>query len=308
MAPTRDGSKRKRARAQKTLTLVGEVTPMAEAARTGHGSPRHVLVVLQGNEAGQRRVVERTMLLGRDPSNDLVLTDVGVSWHHARVEDRGDSWALVDLDSTNGTFVNRARVSEHVLRPRDRIRLGRTVVRFEVQDAVDQAYDDLMRRMLDIDDLSGLYARRKFDAELVRMLQVALGEATKLGLLVMDLDGIKGINDTHGHLFGAYVIGEAGHVIGRVLEGQGIGSRFGGDEFLAALPGADLGRAAEIGEQIRRTINEHHFERDRVVLHPGISIGAASCPESANEASALFQRADEALYRAKHGGKNRVCT
>ena len=124
----------------------------------------------------------------------------------------------------------------------------------------------------------------------------------------MDLDGIKKINDTHGHLFGAYVIGESGHVIGRVLEGRGFASRFGGDEYVAALPGLDLDAAGAVGEEIRRAIAEHEFEREKIVLRPGISIGTASFPESADDAKSLFQRADEALYRAKRAGKNQVST
>jgi two-component system, cell cycle response regulator len=124
----------------------------------------------------------------------------------------------------------------------------------------------------------------------------------------MDLDGVKAINDAHGHLFGAYVIGEAGHLIGKLLEGRGIGTRFGGDEFVAALPGHGLARAAAVGEEILQRVRTHRFERQGVVLQPGISLGVAAYPQSASDAQSLFQRADEAMYRAKQGGRNRLCT
>jgi two-component system, cell cycle response regulator len=278
---------------------------LVDSVKAAH---RPVLVVMIGNEAGTRKPVERTFVVGRDPAAGLVLTDVGVSWHHARIEDRGDSWAIVDLASTNGTFVNTERVQERVLAPLDKIMFARTVVRFEVQDALEQVYDDTVERLLNIDDLSGLYVRRKFDAELDRLLAAARNCAQPLGLLVMDLDGIKSINDTHGHLFGAYVIGEAGHVIGQVLQSQGLGSRFGGDEYCAALPGMALGPTVAVAEEIHQAIGVHRFEKDGVVLKPGISIGAAVFPDSGQDLRELFQKADEALYRAKHGGKNRVCT
>jgi diguanylate cyclase (GGDEF)-like protein len=122
----------------------------------------------------------------------------------------------------------------------------------------------------------------------------------------MDLDGIKKINDTHGHLFGAYTIGEAGRIIGRIIEGRGIGSRFGGDEFLAALPSLDRAAAAAVAEEIRLAIAHHPFQREGVQLFPGISIGVGSYPEDATSQEALFEHADKALYRAKQGGKNRV--
>jgi diguanylate cyclase (GGDEF)-like protein len=255
---------------------------------------------------GTRRRVEGNMLIGRDPAADLVLTDAGVSWQHARVEDRGDCWALVDLGSTNGSMVNGQKVVERGLAANDKLVLGRTILRFEVQDALEQAYDEQLQRMLNIDDLSGLYVRRRFDAELGAMIAAARTTGRSVALLVMDLDGVKKINDTHGHLFGAYVIGEAGHVIGRVIGAQGIASRFGGDEFCAALPGATVNEAAAVGEAIRAAIASHPFEREGIPLHPGISIGVAVFPDGADDQATLFQRADEALYRAKQGGKNRV--
>ena len=188
----------------------------------------------------------------------------------------------------------------------NRITFGATVVRFDVQDALDQQYDDALDRLLNIDELSGLYMRRKFDRELKTLIDTSRITNAPVGLLVMDLDGVKKINDMHGHLFGAYVIGESGRVIGEVLRARGFASRFGGDEFVAAIPDADLARSESIAEEIRAAINAHCFERDGVTLHPGISIGAASLPESAADAATLFRVGDEALYRAKQAGKNRV--
>ncbi len=148
--------------------------------------------------------------------------------------------------------------------------------------------------------------RRKFASYLKVAIEQARAEQKPVGLLMMDLDGIKKINDAHGHLFGAYVIGESGRIIGRVLETRGFASRFGGDEYIGALPGLDVAGACAVGEEIRRAIGEHPFERENIPLRPGISIGVAAFPQNANDAETLFQRADEALYRAKRAGKNQV--
>ena len=278
---------------------------IAAAVRTAH---RPCLVVLSGQHVGMRKVLSQTFLIGRDPNAGILLSDPGVSFHHARIEDRGDSWAVVDLESTNGTLVNGQRCQEAVLRPGDRITFGATVTRFEVQDALEQAFDAVVERLINIDELSGLYVRRKFDQELQILLGIARQKQQPLGLLVMDLDGIKAINDTHGHLFGAYVIGKAGHVIGEVLDHRGIASRFGGDEFVAALPDSNLTKTVAVGEEILAAIANYAFAYEGVPLRPGISVGVASFPSSARDAEHLFRRADEALYRAKLAGKNRVCT
>src|SRR4030095_781766 len=97
---------------------------------------RPVLVVMTGNELGKRVIVDRSLLIGRDAEADLTLTDGLVSWHHAWIEDRGASWTLVDLESTNGTTLNGEKGTEFVLKPNDRIVFGGTAVSFELQDAL----------------------------------------------------------------------------------------------------------------------------------------------------------------------------
>lgn len=267
---------------------------------------RPALVVATGEQAGTRVVLDRSIVIGRDPMSELVLADALVSWHHARIEDRGDSWTLIDLDSTNGLSVNGARCTEWRLSPSDRIVIGSTAILFELQDGLSQALNENVENLLNVDDLSGLLVRRKFDAELERLLEFARRQGEPIALLVMDLDGIKKINDTHGHLFGAYTIGEAGRLIARVISGAGIGCRFGGDEYLAALPGLDSGEATQVAERILETIHAHHFEKDGIRLHPGISIGVAAFPRDAKDTETLFQAADKAMYNAKQAGKNRV--
>lgn len=290
-------------------TLKADSAVSSEVLRRVKAPHRPVLVVVSGLEqdVGRRVTLDRTVIVGRDPSAGLCLGDARVSWHHARIEDRGDGWALVDMGSTNGVLVNGEPVKDGVLRGNDSLVFGSTVVRFELQDGVTQAYNQVVERLLNIDDLSGLFVRRKFDAELGAALEAARHAQKPVALLVMDLDGVKGINDTHGHLFGAYVIGEAGKLIGEVIAGRGFGCRFGGDEYLAAFIGLDAAGAADVGEEIRGAIAAHAFEKDSIPLRPGISIGVAAFPEDASDASTLFQRADAALYRAKQAGKNRVC-
>lgn len=300
------GPKARPSGAPRTISAEEQPNLRQEVLRHIKAPHRPVLVVLSGNELGKRLVLERTVSIGRDPASDLPLTDSLVSWHHARIEDRGDSWTLFDLESTNGTTVNGERTSEIALRPNDRVVFGNTAVAFEQEDALKGAYNESVERLLNTDDLSGLWVRRKFDSELQIAVEQARQAKSSLALLVMDLDGIKSINDTHGHLFGAYVIGEAGRLIQACIAERGFGCRFGGDEYLAALPGLGIEPAVVVGQEILDAVKAHPFIREEVRLTPGISVGVAAFPADANDAVTLFQRADEALYRAKQAGKNRV--
>ncbi len=293
-------------RVQKTLQADLLSQRLTQERERIKASACNVLVVIAGEELGQRVVVNRSLTLGRHPDCDVTLSDPLISSFHARLEDRGDSWTLVDLGSTNGTMVNEEPIHEVALVPGSKIGVGNTVLRFESQDHHEQKYAEVLEQLLNKDDLSGLLVRRKFDAELARIVQSADAQGTPVGLLVMDLDGIKKINDTHGHLFGAYVIGESGKLIGRVIGNRGFACRFGGDEYLAALPNHDAERAVQVAEEIRAAINHHHFERTGIVLEPGISCGVAAFPEDASDPVSLFEKADAALYRAKGAGKNRV--
>ncbi|MDH5494071.1 MAG: GGDEF domain-containing protein, partial [Myxococcales bacterium] len=221
-----------------------------------------VLVVMSGPMVGVRTSVSGSLLIGRAPDAELRLDDASVSFHHARIEDRGGAWAVLDLGSTNGTALNGRKLEEGPLENGDKLLFGDTLVRFELQDAADAAFGDELSRLLSVDELSGLFVPRRFNQRLRELLgQAAIAEAP-LGMLVLDLDGIKAINDTHGHAFGSYVIGATGHLIGELVGPRAVACRWGGDEFNAALPGLDLDATVAIGEKIRRAVAEHHFVRD----------------------------------------------
>lgn len=267
------------------------------------------LVVILGPDVGSRVVLERSIEMGRDPSCDLPLHDDNVSWRHARVEDRGNGeWAVVDLGSTNGTLVDGQPCASATLKPGARVFLGKTVLEVQ-QDALRDAQAAELERLITIDELSGLWVKRRFDAQLASSVAAVLtGNVPVLSVVVMDMDGVKAINDTHGHAMGAFVIGAAGHVIGKQFAGRGFATRFGGDEFAGALPGVGKADAVAIAEQVRAAVVAHVYEKDGVRVSPGLSCGVATIPGDAQDAEALFKEADQAMYRAKRAGKNRVST
>lgn len=267
-------------------------------------------VIRSRADLGVHVFTEGATTLGRDPSCTIPLHDLSVSRRHAVIhpQPNGD-FLLEDLQSTNGTKVNGDTFAgTRVLKNGEKIFVGDTVLRFALADEMDIDFHSEVATLVSTDPLTGLPAKRRFDQALEFSLQSARMTQSPLALVMMDMDGVKQINDTHGHLFGAHVIGETGRVIEQVIGQKGQACRFGGDEFSAFLPNHDLQSAIDLSEQIRRAVETAGFIKDGIELRPTISIGVACFPEAGIESLDLVEKADAALYRAKALGKNQVAS
>jgi diguanylate cyclase (GGDEF)-like protein len=270
------------------------------------------LTVIRGGvtDLGLHKAIKNSLEIGRSEDCDLCLRDHGVSWRHAKVYLRGsNTYILEDLDSTNGTLVNGLDINgSYTLNEGDKIFTGETVIRFSLADEMDLGFLNQVSQLVGTDPLTGLESKRCFDDALDYELEVSRRQKQQLSVLMMDLDGVKTINDTHGHLFGAHVIGETGRIIANVLGDQGQACRFGGDEFTAFLPGHNKDQALIMAEKIRLTLESAHIEKNSIRLTPTISIGVATFSEDGEHVLQLVASADQALYRAKIAGKNKVST
>ncbi len=269
-----------------------------------------VLVVIHGSEIGRRYLLnERSLVIGRDPKHaGLAISDPTVSGRHAviQVEPEDGACVLIDLGSRNGTFVNGNRSEEVRLADGDKIFLGDTILKFTFQDELESDFHSKLDRLMNTDELTGLYLKRPFDIEFNKEFQLARESKRPFSLLMMDMDGLKAINTEQGHQMGSFCVGAAGKIVGEVMASQGVASRFGGDEFIAFVRDLPLEEAMEVGEEIRRRVEEFPFERHGVRVPPTISIGVAELTDSVQSAQELVRLADEALYRAKRIGKNLV--
>jgi diguanylate cyclase (GGDEF)-like protein len=269
-----------------------------------------VLVVVQGEEIGRRYpLMGQRFILGRDPRRaDLTVADRGISGKHLmiQVDLRRSRYGVIDLASRNGTFVNGERVESAALRDGDKIFMGKTVLKFTLQDAIEKDYHSQLDELMHVDSLTGLYVRRWFDAEYPKAFARAKEEGMPLCVLMLDMDGLKEVNDAHGHTMGSYCISETGKLIRSLIEPNGVGARFGGDEFVAYLRNCDLDQGMDVAEQIREAVDAFTFCKDGIEVAPTISIGVMSLANDISTAEVLMQLADEALYRAKKAGRNAV--
>ncbi|MEZ4489008.1 MAG: sensor domain-containing diguanylate cyclase [Cyanobacteriota/Melainabacteria group bacterium] len=151
------------------------------------------------------------------------------------------------------------------------------------------------------DGLTGVSNRRSFNEALEREFERAKRYSQDLSLIVVDLDFLKKINDTYGHMAGDEAIKNIGRVLAQSSRSTDITARYGGEEFCVLLPNTDIDMAEQLGERLRRLIAETHVDG------PGnlsASLGVAAYPLHADSADSLFLKADEALYRAKQDGRN----
>jgi two-component system cell cycle response regulator len=159
-----------------------------------------------------------------------------------------------------------------------------------------------------IDPVSGLFNRRYFQGRLDEELQRAIRQLTSVGLLMVDLDGFKSINDRFGHVAGDLVIRDISEILRRSVRIFDVCTRFGGEEFAVMMPGGTVDSAGAIAERIRQRVEAYQrSEPDLADLKVTASIGVAVSPPGVT-ARELIERADRALYRAKRAGKNRVST
>ncbi len=265
-------------------------------------------VIRSRADIGFHAFIDRRTVIGRSPSCTFPLHDLKVSGHHATITPNGaGEFVLEDLQSTNGTRINGDPVEQpRILQDGEKIFVGETVIRFSLADEFDIDFHSEVATLVGTDPLTDLPSKRRFDQELDFALQSAIRSNRSLAVLMMDMDGVKQINDTHGHIYGAHVIGETGRIIANVLGSRGRACRFGGDEFSAFLPESDLDSACAIGEQIRQTVETAGLEKDSIPLRPTISIGVACYPDTTGDLLTLVSTADSALYRAKALGKNCV--
>jgi diguanylate cyclase (GGDEF)-like protein len=267
------------------------------------------LFVMRGVDTGLRiPLTKETVTLGRTVEADLVFHDEQISRRHAmiRSDSTGESYTLSDLGSTNGTYLNDRPVTKpEPLKDGDKIFIGTTILKFQLQDELEVESGELVDRLMFQDDLTGLVVKRRFYNQLRTQLQAAGAQGLALSVLMMDLDGLKKVNDNHGHPVGAFIISEAGRLIGEIVTAKGQACRYGGDEFIAYLD-AQKQETVEVAEAIRRAIGGHAFAKDGIEHRVTISIGVATFPDDGKSLEAMTKAADEALYRAKHKGRDVV--
>jgi diguanylate cyclase (GGDEF)-like protein len=158
------------------------------------------------------------------------------------------------------------------------------------------------------DALTGLPNRAAFEERLATLAHVFDRYARPFSLLVLDVDFFKKFNDTHGHEAGDRVLQHVAAVVRQTVRDVDTPARFGGEEFVVLMPETGYRASYDAAERLRRAIESHPLTWNGRPLAVTVSIGAAACPDCTAAASEVLKLADDALYRAKADGRNRVAS
>ena len=268
------------------------------------------LVVFYGQNLGKQYFLEKgEQIIGRSDSAHVCVAQESVSRKHARIVSRPDGcWRVMDLGSTNGTFVNDQPVVDAELRDGDMVRVGQTIFKYLSGTNIETKYHEEFFRLTAIDGLTQAYSKRFLLETLDREFHRAIRHSRLLSLAMLDIDHFKQINDTHGHLAGDYILREMSGIILHHIRREDVFARYGGEEFALVLPETDRDHAVQISEKLRQLIEDYRFSFRGKDIPVTVSFGVAVAEGQDNGESMqdFIACADAKLYEAKQTGRNRV--
>jgi diguanylate cyclase (GGDEF)-like protein len=238
---------------------------------------------------------------------------------HHTIQVLGEDYLCAQFDepgSHRGVLVWRtvapASKSPITLNPAEPSASGERLIEFLIRSAQQNARWlrrlDSTQALLYQDEVTGLYNYRYLDVALDGEIRRLQRFHSPFSLLFIDLDNFKQVNDVHGHLTGSSVLRQVGAEIKAAVRDVDSVIRYGGDEFVVVLLGVQSSQAWLAAERVRSRVDNHVFraEGSEQKIRVTTSIGVACCPEHAKDKATMIRLADETMYTAKKGGKNRV--
>ena len=247
------------------------------------------------------------LVLGRDSSCEIHLDDQSVSRRHARIQPGIDGHFAVDLQSTNGTYINDAPASMTKLNDGDYLRIGNWIFRYLAGGNIESEYHEEIYRLTIIDALTGIHNQRFLLEFLDRELARSARHQRPLALIMFDLDRFKAVNEQFGHLGGDYTLRELVGCVKEAIRKEELFARYGGEEFAIVLPETTPDGAVDVADRIRRLVEQNPFQYEAHPFRVTISLGVFGTSGDASlTPNELIRQADQNLFVAKHAGRNRV--
>lgn len=249
------------------------------------------------------------LMLGRGTDVDVYLPDAKVSRHHCRIKSDPQGISVEDLGSTNGTLIDGEIITKSILAPSARLKVGGYVMRVDYRAKVEITAEEQLKEAARTDDLTGVPNRRSFYQEASGVLVDSVLRNINLSFVMIDIDHFKRVNDRFGHAAGDHVIRQVATTLMVEKRSTDLLARFGGEEFIMLLPDTTSEEAFLYCDRLCEKIAWMAITHEDKPIQVRVSIGVHS--RLAGEFSSIeaaIRAADEAMYRAKRDGRNRVST
>ncbi len=270
------------------------------------------LVIFIGQDSGKRHKLRLgSMTIGRSRTADISIEDDWASRIHCVIHWLDDVFEIEDRDSTNGTYVNTHKIKRIQVPPGVPIQVGHSLLKIEFKDQAEIELENNLHRSASIDGLTGIFNRQHFMKRAAEEVAFARRHQCLLGVIMIDIDHFKRINDTYGHQMGDFVLNQFASIINSSKRPEDVFARYGGEEFII-LPRGELSRQGMRlhCERLRQIVEAADFVFGETHVRITISLGfhLAMVPSGDREISFddWIAKADEALYRAKDLGRNRT--
>ena len=270
------------------------------------------LVIFIGQDSGKRHELKPgSMTIGRSPEADITIEDDWASRIHCVIHWQDDVFELEDRDSTNGIYVNTHKIKRIQVPPGVPIQVGHSLLKIEFKDEAELQLEQNLHRSASIDGLTGIFNRQYFMKRAAEEVAYAHRHHRLLGIIMIDIDHFKLINDTYGHQMGDFVLNQFASIINANKRPEDVFARYGGEEFII-LPRGELSQEGMHMhcERLRQTIEAAEFAfgdtRVRITISLGFHLAMVVKGDQEPSIDDWIGKADEALYRAKDLGRNRT--
>lgn len=290
------------------------------------------LLVLRGPDAGSRFVVKPPGgVIGREPGAAVQVRDPNVSRRHAIIEFGDGRVLLNDLGSRNGVYVNGVQVARAEIYDGNDVQISNdTVMRVRFQDATETELLEELHGSAMKDSLTGLPNRRYVIDRLRQELAFAYRHGEPLSVALIDIDDFKKVLDVDGQRGGDLLLEAVAEVVRKASRVEDVVARYGHDELVAVLRATNIKQARDYAERVAEAVRARAYRTGDVPVRATVTIGVSSFvgpkkrrrgraltgqppkkqepqpPVDPTAATTLLDQADQALYRGKHEGKNRV--
>ena len=289
------------------LDHLARLVPVESATvvvRGYHGQDLLVVEPISGKQEMQQKIDKRLLTLKRQCANGLALQQPVTT---EGVQAVVGTEAVVPLSIRSpawGGLVLRRNGADGFTT--EELSLAAELARLTLLQ-IDQAVAAInLRRSAEVDALTGSFNRRTIDQWLARAFDEAQRDGQPVSVLFIDLDHFKSINDRYGHACGDFCLRNVASVLRSALPEGDLFGRYGGEEFIAVLPGRGGAAARIIGEQLRAAVENMALDWSGQTLQLTVSVGVATRRDNEDTPAATLDRADKALYAAKRSGRNCV--